>query len=140
MQAGDAAPPIPSVPSPRHAEARIGGDRSLWGAHATGLGRSSIAGPPVESRVPPQLGDVSPSPGPCLVSRHQKRHRCSFDLPENTHALRHATCRRCHSWGTTFACMRRVVADQTARPCPPRQPERRQLALRQPFPKASRAS
>ena len=53
MQADDSSPPIPSFPSPRLAEARIGGDRSMWGAHVTGLGQSAIAGPLVESRVPP---------------------------------------------------------------------------------------
>ena len=112
----------------------MGGDTNRWGGRAARLRWSAIAGSPAESCVPPQVGDVSPRPGWCLDTRHQIRHRSSFDLPEDAHAMRHATCRRCHSWGTTFACMRRVVDDQTARPCPPRQPVRRQLSLRQAFP------
>ena len=134
MQAGETSPPNPPIPSPGLAEARMGGDTNRWGGRAAGLRWRAIAGSPAESCVPPHVGDVSPRPGWCLDSRHQKRHRCSFDLPEDAHAMWHATCRRCHSWGTTVACMRRVVDDQTARPCPPRQPVRRQLSLRQPFP------
>ena len=134
MQAGETSPPNPPIPSPGLAEARMGGDTNRWGGRAAGLRWRALAGSPAGSCVPPHVGAVSPSPGWRLDSRHQKRHCCSFDLPEDAHALRHATCRRCHSWGTTFACKRRVVDDQTARPCPPRQPVRRQLSLRQPFP------
>ena len=134
IQADDSSPPNPPILSPGPAEARMGGDTNRWGGRAARLRWSAIAGSPAESCVPPQVGDVSPRPGWCLDTRHQIRHRSSFDLPEDAHAMRHATCRRCHSWGTTFACMRRVVDDQTARPCPPRQPVRRQLSLRQPFP------
>ena len=134
IQADDSSPPNPPILSPGPAEARMGGDTNRWGGRAARLRWSAIAGSPAESCVPPHVGDVSPRPGWCLDTRHQIRHRSSFDLPEDAHAMRHATCRRCHSWGNTFACMRRVVDDQTARPCPPRQPVRRQLSLRQAFP------
>ena len=140
MQAGETSPPNPPIPSPGLAEARMGGDTNRWGGRAAGLRWRALAGSPAGSCVPPHVGDVSPSPGWRLDSRHQKRHRCSFDLPEDAHALRHATCCRCHSWGTTFARMRRVVDDQKARPCPLRQPVRRQLSLRQPFPGWFRAT
>ena len=128
-QVGEFSPPNPPIPSPGLAEAREGGDTNRLGGRAAGLGWRALVGSPAKSCVPPHIGDVSPCPGWCLASRHQKRHCHSFDLPEDIQALRHATCRRCHRWGTTFACMRRVVAVQAARPCPPRQPERRQLAL-----------